>query len=37
MLDDYYQLRGWDESGVPTPAKLRELGLEADGIRQGIV
>ena len=24
-LDEYYQLRGWDEFGVPTQGKLREL------------
>jgi aldehyde:ferredoxin oxidoreductase len=24
----YYQLAGWDEEGVPTPAKLSELKLE---------
>jgi aldehyde:ferredoxin oxidoreductase len=28
MLDDYYRLRGWDENGVPTREKLKELGLE---------
>jgi aldehyde:ferredoxin oxidoreductase len=27
MLPEYYQLRGWDESGVPTKAKLKELAL----------
>ncbi|UCE16201.1 MAG: aldehyde ferredoxin oxidoreductase family protein, partial [Candidatus Bathyarchaeota archaeon] len=28
MLDDFYQLRGWDkETGIPTRAKLEELGL----------
>jgi len=27
MLDDYYQLRGWDTEGKPTKAKLLELGL----------
>jgi aldehyde:ferredoxin oxidoreductase len=27
MLDEYYTLRGWDAEGVPTEAKLRELGL----------
>ena len=27
MLDEYYQFRGWDENGVPTSAKLKELGL----------
>jgi aldehyde:ferredoxin oxidoreductase len=26
-LDEYYILRGWDENGVPTPEKLKELGL----------
>ncbi len=28
MLDEYYNVRGWDKNGVPTPEKLRELGLE---------
>ena len=27
MLARYYELRGWDENGVPTNEKLRELGL----------
>ena len=27
MLPEYYRLRGWDETGVPTPAKLAELAL----------
>ena len=27
MLDDYYQYRGWDREGRPTPQKLAELGL----------
>ncbi len=27
MLPEFYQLRGWDENGVPTDAKLEELGL----------
>jgi aldehyde:ferredoxin oxidoreductase len=27
MLPVYYNLRGWDEKGVPTPAKLGVLGL----------
>ena len=26
-LQEYYTLRGWDERGVPTKTKLRELGL----------
>ncbi|MFC2099400.1 aldehyde ferredoxin oxidoreductase C-terminal domain-containing protein, partial [Candidatus Bipolaricaulota bacterium] len=30
MLDEYYAARGWDaKTGLPTEAKLRELGLEA--------
>lgn len=28
MLPEYYQLRGWDEKGVPTRKKLAELGLK---------
>jgi aldehyde:ferredoxin oxidoreductase len=29
MKDAYYELRGWDlASGIPTPEKLRELGLD---------
>lgn len=31
MLPEYYQTRGWDENGVPTKAKLDELGLKWDG------
>jgi len=27
LLPDYYKLRGWDDKGVPTSAKLKELGL----------
>ncbi len=27
MIPEYYKLRGWDAKGVPTPAKLKELGL----------
>jgi aldehyde:ferredoxin oxidoreductase len=27
MLPAFYQVRGWDENGVPTPEKLLELGL----------
>ena len=29
MVADFYQAMGWDADGVPTPAKLRELGLGA--------
>ena len=28
MLDEYYKLRGWSADGVPTDAKLAELGLK---------
>jgi aldehyde:ferredoxin oxidoreductase len=28
MLDEYYQLRGWDtETGIPNDSQLKELGL----------
>jgi aldehyde:ferredoxin oxidoreductase len=27
MLAEYYRARGWDENGIPKPAKLEELGL----------
>jgi aldehyde:ferredoxin oxidoreductase len=29
FLDKYYQLRGWTSQGIPTAAKLKELGLES--------
>jgi len=28
MLDEYYSLHGWDARGVPTPERLKGLGLE---------
>ncbi len=28
LLSDYYAHRGWTEEGIPTPAKLKELGLD---------
>jgi aldehyde:ferredoxin oxidoreductase len=28
MLAEYYEFRGWDAHGVPTPARLAALGLE---------
>jgi aldehyde:ferredoxin oxidoreductase len=28
VLGEYYALRGWDENGVPTEAKLTELGID---------
>ena len=27
LLDDYYQARGWNVEGIPTKAKLQELGI----------
>jgi len=27
-LDDYYSVRGWTKEGIPTPEKLKELGLD---------
>lgn len=27
MLEEYYQLRGWDSEGIPTADKVKELGL----------
>ena len=30
MLKEYYQVRGWDENGVPTPEKLKDLDLNED-------
>jgi aldehyde:ferredoxin oxidoreductase len=27
MLQEYYQLRGWDTKGVPTPQKLKQLNI----------
>ncbi|HHY45794.1 MAG TPA: aldehyde ferredoxin oxidoreductase family protein [Firmicutes bacterium] len=30
MLQEYYRSRGWDQDGVPSPAKLRQLGLEGE-------
>ncbi len=31
LLAEYYQMRGWDKSGVPTKEKLKELALEKEG------
>ena len=30
MLDEYYELIGWDSNGMPDPKRMRELGLEAE-------
>ncbi len=29
MLDEYYEIRGWDKNGIPTQKKCRDLGLES--------
>jgi len=31
LLDEYYQVRGWDSKGVPTKEKLEELNLVEEG------
>jgi aldehyde:ferredoxin oxidoreductase len=28
MLSEYYELRGWDEFGIPTKEKLAELDMD---------
>ena len=28
LLDEYYELRGWNEEGIPSDSKLRELELQ---------
>jgi aldehyde:ferredoxin oxidoreductase len=30
MLDEYYAHHEWDENGVPTPEKLKDLGLDKE-------
>jgi aldehyde:ferredoxin oxidoreductase len=30
MLDEYYDLHGWDRNGVPTPETLKRLGLDKE-------
>jgi aldehyde:ferredoxin oxidoreductase len=37
MLDEYYALMGWDENGVPTPERVRELGLDQLATRSAIM
>lgn len=31
LLPEYYKWRGWNKKGIPTPEKLKELGLEKEG------
>ncbi len=28
LLDEYYELRGWDQRGIPSRAKVAEMGLD---------
>ncbi|MGA9347932.1 MAG: aldehyde ferredoxin oxidoreductase family protein [Anaerolineae bacterium] len=30
MIDEYYELHGWDENGVPRPETLKKLGLDQE-------
>jgi aldehyde:ferredoxin oxidoreductase len=30
MIDEYYELHGWDENGVPRPETLEKLGLDGE-------
>ena len=30
MIDEYYELHGWDEQGVPRPETLKNLGLDGE-------
>lgn len=32
LLSEYYLVRGWDQEGRPTPAKLRELGIGQEAV-----
>jgi len=34
MLDEYYQIHGWDENGVPTPETLKRLELDKEPSHQ---
>lgn len=37
LLDAYYQFRGWDlNTGIPTPEKLKELGLDGIITKMGV-
>ena len=31
MLDEYYQLHGWDENGIPKKGTLKRLGIDWRG------
>jgi aldehyde:ferredoxin oxidoreductase len=30
MIDEYYELHGWDDQGVPRPETLEKLGLDRE-------
>jgi aldehyde:ferredoxin oxidoreductase len=32
MLDEYYEVRGWDKNGIPTEATLSKYGIKKEGI-----
>lgn len=34
MLDEYYEIRGWNKEGIPTEEKLRELSLESKSVAE---
>lgn len=36
VLDEYYELRGWNRDGIPTKRKLMELGLEKEAGEVGV-
>jgi benzoyl-CoA reductase subunit BamB len=39
LLDTYYQFKGWNDQGIPTPESLHELGLDyvsEDFVQRGI-
>ncbi|NQT60193.1 MAG: aldehyde ferredoxin oxidoreductase family protein [Bacteroidetes bacterium] len=33
MLDEYYQLRGWESNGIPTPERIEKLGLDEAAVK----
>ncbi|MDO8637532.1 MAG: aldehyde ferredoxin oxidoreductase C-terminal domain-containing protein [Dehalococcoidia bacterium] len=30
LLDEYYEIHGWDKEGRPTPQTLKRLGLDSE-------
>jgi len=33
LLDEYYELHGWDKNGMPTEEALKKLGLDQEPSR----